>query len=102
MKPLQDWEEFVENFDPKFNHIAAEHNPSRDPESCAPVNGRMFETYGDELSFVANQDHRNVWTVVHTDESDMWYICKGYHHVNRLGYIVTAKPWDDSTQDAEY
>ena len=31
-----------------------------------------------------------------------WFICKGFHHVNRNGYIVTEKPWDENTPDARY
>ena len=29
-------------------------------------------------------------------------IVKGYHWVNRNGYIVTEKPWNDETNDVQY
>ena len=32
----------------------------------------------------------------------VWYICKGFHIVNRHGYIITEKPWTDDDEDAEY
>lgn len=32
----------------------------------------------------------------------VWYICKGFHWVNRNGYIVTEVPWDENTPDVEY
>jgi hypothetical protein len=32
----------------------------------------------------------------------VWYICKGFHIVNRHGYIVSENPWSEDTEDAEY
>ncbi len=45
-----------------------------------------------------------VWTVVESgDDADgNWYASPGYHVVNKLGYVLTSKPWDDITQDAIY
>lgn|GEM_PF-4297747 len=45
-----------------------------------------------------------VWTVIESgDDADgNWYASPGYHIVNKLGYVLTLKPWDDITQDAIY
>lgn len=32
----------------------------------------------------------------------VWPICKGFHWVNRNGYIVTEVPWDENTPDVEF
>ena len=37
------------------------------------------------------------------DESDgNWYAQPGFYVVNKLGYVMTRKPWSDSTPDAIY
>ncbi|MGO9468045.1 MAG: hypothetical protein ACLQVF_28260 [Isosphaeraceae bacterium] len=58
----------------------------------AQGNGRgcLFETYGDDLAFVRRQNPRTVWTLV--DGGDEDYLLSGYHHVNRVGYLVSAVP----------
>jgi hypothetical protein len=105
---FQTWEEFEANFKPVFNHIEAKANPSPNPESCCCVNGRMFETNCDQEDFIREQDPNKVWTVILVDEVDEngedlpWYICKGFHHVNRNGYILTENSWDENTPDVEY
>ena len=40
---------------------------------------------------------RNVWTIVEGDEGDL-YAMAGLHFVNRLGYAVSANPWEDEAQ----
>ena len=37
-----------------------------------------------------------VWTVVETDDGH-WIAIPGFHIVNKLGYVVTTKLWDDET-----
>ena len=48
------------------------------------------------------EDH--VWTIVESgDDADSnWYAIPGFHYVNRLGYVVTKRPWIDSALDAIY
>lgn len=72
----------------------AEYKPIKNhlvPDSS--WNGTMFETYGDEVDFVINQDDHNTWTWV--DGDDGTYLVSGYHLVNRIGYFITEKAWDD-------
>lgn len=46
----------------------------------------------------------HIWTVVDTDDDSdgNWYAQPGFHIVNKLGYVMTRKPWVDSTPDAIY
>ena len=36
-----------------------------------------------------------VWTIISTCEDDGLYAVAGYRRVNRVGYVVTEKPWPD-------
>lgn len=46
----------------------------------------------------------HVWTILESgnDEDGNWYASPGIHYVNRLGYILTRKPWTDFCRDAIY
>jgi len=58
-----------------------------------------FETYGDEFNHVQNvfdTDPQTVWTILEVDGAQ--YIDAGFHHVNRLGYIITREPWTTGTE----
>jgi len=78
-------EETFWGYEPKHNHLT--------PDEDAPWDGCMFETYGPELEFVRQQPNQQIWTLVEAD--GRWYICTGYHRVNRVGYFVTEKPWHE-------
>jgi hypothetical protein len=52
--------------------------------------GCLFETYGHELEFVRQQPPPTIWTLI--DGGDEDYVVSGYHHVNRLGYLVSSVP----------
>lgn len=53
--------------------------------------GFAFETYGDELAYVATRDPHHVWTEMDGDNGV--YIVNGMHYVNRIQYYVTEVPW---------
>lgn len=57
-----------------------------------------------EFDEVHSYPENHVWTVVESgDDADgNWYAMPGYHYVNRLGYVVTERPWIDYTLDAIY
>ena len=73
------FEEFVERFEPEVNGF----------DENASFDGYMFETYGDELEYVLEQQKRyqDVWTLI--EEDGKRYIVYGMKKVNRLGYFVT-------------
>jgi hypothetical protein len=43
-------------------------------------NGCLFETYGEELAFVRQQDPRTVWTLIEGDDAQ--YLLSGFHIVS--------------------
>ena len=53
--------------------------------------GCLFETYGEEIEFVRQQDPLTIWTVIDGHDDDM-YIASGYHFVNRIGYLISTVP----------
>jgi len=67
--------------------------------SVAPFDGMMFETIGEEisyvLSFVNNKQEKHIWTII--ENEGVSYVCAGYHLINRLGYFITEVPWTDET-----
>lgn len=74
------WDEFVDRFVPQPNHL----------DENASYDGFMFETFGDELVYIREQDPALVWTILDTDDEIV--IASGLHFVNRLGYLVCAAP----------
>lgn len=82
-------EAFVERFRPVPNHL--DRNASFDFGD----GGCLFETFGTELEYVKTQPTDHVWTILDVDGELM--IASGYHFVNRLGYILTARPCPERT-----
>jgi len=84
-----------EQFDEKFNLV------NNHIDKNASFDGKMFETYGEELAFVIEMSKQNrVITIIeiYGDEIDedgdlipnMCY-ASGMHHVNRIGYLITEE-----------
>jgi len=79
-------EEWEEEYVPVKNHL----------DDNASFDGCMFETYAEEFVHVLrNADDKKVWTYVEGDEG--LYLIPGLHFVNRLGYLITEKPYTDET-----
>lgn len=97
--------EFDEVYKPKINHILrAEMDLSIADEDICSYGGTMYETYGDELNYICSLitggKSNHIWTVVEGDDGDL-IIIAGYHFINRMGYIVTKKGWENSTDWVE-
>ena len=72
-------------------------------DTNAAFDGKMFETYGDEVAFVQEMAKQNrVITIIESDEGcdvdeegftspNMYYV-SGMHFVNRIGYLITEEP----------
>jgi hypothetical protein len=85
-----------EQFDEKFNLV------DNHLDNNAAFDGKMFETYGEELAFVIEMSKQNkVITIIESggDEVDdegyvipNMYYTSGLHHVNRIGYLITEEP----------
>lgn len=56
----------------------------------------MFETYGDEVEFVKQQDPAYIWMYGDGDDGGS-YIWNGWHFVNRIGYFITSVPCPPDT-----
>lgn len=86
------WELFLARHKPKLNHL----------NSGAPMDGFMFETYGDELAFVRSQEFHHVFTLVEGDTTPNTYACSGFHRVNRMGFFVVEVPWTSENEHVVY
>lgn len=68
--------------------------------------GFYLKPSGDLFQFddVHNQPLEQVWTIVESgdDVDGNWYAEPGFHIVNKVGYVMTSKPWSESTPDAIY
>ena len=73
-------DDFLARFKPVSNPI--------DPN--AGFDGCLFETFGDDLAYVRDQDPNLVWTVLDCD--GQLAIASGFHFVNRLGYLIATVP----------
>lgn len=88
---LIDEDKFYEEYKPIKNHLL--------PDG-APFGDCMFETFGEEFEHVRKQKAEHVWTIVEGDE-DTTFISAGFHWVNRIGYIITEKPWVTGVEDVQ-
>ena len=70
-----------------------------DWEVIQKASGELFE-----FEDVKNQPLNHVWTIIETgdDDNESWYASPGFHIVNRMGYVMTKRPWVDDLRDAVY
>lgn len=79
------YDEWVETYQPVANYT--EHG----------FESRLFETYGDDLTFIEAMPTDRVWTLVETDRGGE-AIIEGRRFVNRIGYFVTVRPWSEPVE----
>ncbi len=97
-------DQFDERFEILINHFErAKADPSIGDDDICPFNGRMFETYGEEVQHVVEMAQQNrVVTIIESDgegvlnddgeEMPTMYYVSGMHLVNRIGYFITKEP----------
>jgi hypothetical protein len=88
-------DKFFEDYKPQVNHILrAKVGSHIADEDIAPYAGCMYETFGEEIDYIKSffNKPKHIWTIV--DGEDDMVIQSGYWLVNRLGYIITEKPWE--------
>jgi hypothetical protein len=95
MKITED--EFEAKYKPRTNHL----------DDDAGFNGWLYETFGDEVSFVVNSireknNDNHVWTVIDIDCDGELITVPGYRHVNRVGHILTEVPWESDEIEVKY
>ena len=84
-------EEWEFHFKPIVNHL--DENASFNDGS----GGIMFETTGPEYDYVAAIGHKEpnrIWTYIDNEEGDT-VIINHWGFANRIGYMVTEKPYDE-------
>lgn len=60
----------------------------------AQDNGDLYE-----FDQVKDLDPKRVWTIVEGDNGD-WIAAAGFHIVNKLGYVLSIKPWETGLEEA--
>lgn len=78
------FDEWRKKYQPVENHL----------DGNASFDGRMFETFGKELKHVLSQPKEMVWTWV--DDGEHSSITNGYCLINRQGYFIASKPYDEA------
>ena len=84
-------DEFISKFTVRPNHLNSNASWSFGCEK-----GCLYETFGEEVEYVFQQDIQYVWTLIDGDEDDSVYLVSGRHIVNRIGYFVTVEPVDEN------
>jgi len=61
----------------------------------------MMDDHAEAVRFAEARglSHKNVWTIIESGEDETLYVSAGFHLVNRLGYIVTEKPWETALEE---
>ena len=95
-KPFTE-DEFWNHYKPQINHIMRAKYPNTPEDSVSSYGGTMYETFGEEVEYIRSLCKEGkgnlVWTIVDCDGELV--IQSGYWFVNRIGYIVTEKPWEE-------
>lgn len=94
-KPIKE-NDFWNKYKPQINHIMKAKYPQYAETEVAPYAGTMYETFGEEVEYIRNLAKegkiKHIWTVVDDENGDL-VILSGAWVINRMGYIVTEKPW---------
>jgi hypothetical protein len=69
------------------------------PEMDATGESLKQYDFSDPLVTGTGLDQHFIWTMVDVDGT--MYIVPGWHRVNRMYYIRTAKPWTDKDSNIE-
>lgn len=93
-KPIKE-ADFWNKYKPQINHIMKAKYPNVQETEVSSYAGTMYETYGEEVEYINSllkEGKENlIWTIVDCDGELV--IQTGRWWVNRIGYIVTEKPW---------
>jgi hypothetical protein len=60
----------------------------------------FFETFGEDFEAVTAADPLTVWSIVEGDETENQYLLPGFHHVNRIGYVLSEQPITQAELDS--
>ena len=82
-----------DEFDERYPLVPNHLNPNA-TWGFGDEGGCLFETYGEELEFVRQQEPRTIWTLIDGEDGDL-YVVNGYHFVNRVGYLISKVPFPE-------
>ena len=85
-----------DEFDAAYPLVPNHINPTAGWAVGDGSRGCLFETYGDEFTYVRRFDPRRVWTLIDGDDGDL-YVASGLHLVNRIGYLLSRDPVPEGT-----
>ena len=94
---------FEDIFKPQINHFErAKADLSIKDEDVCGFNGWIYETYGEEIEYVLSlaKTTKRVWTVVEGEDNTLFY-SPGFHYVNRLGFFVCEKEYEENQKDIQ-
>jgi hypothetical protein len=77
-----------------FDFFCKKFKPLSEEESL------VEDDYDKAFYFAKEKGFEYVWTVIEGDKN--WYLCPGYHIVNRMGYVLTSVPWKEGQRDLKY
>jgi len=60
----------------------------------------MFDTIDEDVAFVKSFPAENIWTVI-DGEGTTLILIRGFHVIDRIGYIITDVPWTKESCDYE-
>lgn len=83
-----DEDTFIEKFRPQRNLLDLTASVDFGDGGC------LYSAAGKEFRHILAQDPRTLWTLVGGDDGSL-FIESGLHIVNRLGYLVTDRPFED-------
>jgi hypothetical protein len=90
MEKTLTFDDWIEKYNPIKNHLV-DHGS---------FGGYIFETYDDEVDFVASQNPHNIWTMVWAE--DCYAVVPGFRWVNREHYLISTVPFTEENLHEEY
>ncbi len=76
--------------------------PLSNPSSKhALFDGKMFNSFGEDLAFVNIYTDKNVWTITE-NEKDEIFVIAGNHCINRVGYFITKEEWENPKETYKF
>ena len=84
-----------------WSYFVKKFSPIPNPYRSTPIHpAYVFEYYPDdpETEILAKTPVNRVWTVTDGGGNAPFSLSAGYHLVNRMGYVITEKPWDKADE----
>lgn len=97
---------------PLLAYLEQRSEPDEPPEPAPHESVDALEAQFGEIERDPNDDlfdfdavkgtaREHVWTIVTGDDGSLWALA-GVHYVNRLGYVLTPRPWLTGTEQFRF